>query len=153
MDPVLCRVCGAAFKNRSSLRQHELRHAKESPYACCDKLFYSKGTYKRHRCHQHGEACPHTCETCGKGFALATDLRRHKAREDGKLKLTCDICNFKAESQGTLKDHVSIHFERKDDENSKRHQCPLCLKRFRHQSNLSRHAKTHSRDTVFKCTN
>ena len=42
MDPVLCRVCGAAFKNRSSLRQHELWQANESPYACCDKLFIQR---------------------------------------------------------------------------------------------------------------
>ena len=94
MDPVLCRVCGQAFRNRSLLWQHELRHSKQGLYSCCNKTFFLKGTLKRHQCHQHAETCPYACDVCGKSFALQTDLRRHKARESGKLKYTCDICGF-----------------------------------------------------------
>lgn len=94
MEPVLCRICGNAFSKRSSLRQYEMRHSKQAPYACCNKTVLSKDTFKWHWCHQHGETCPHICEVCGKGFALQTDLRRHQARETRKLKLTCDICGF-----------------------------------------------------------
>ena len=147
MDPVLCRVCGQALRNRTSLRQHELRHSKQGLYSCCNKTFFSKGTLKRHQCHQHAETCPYVCDVCGKSFALQTDLRRHKARESDKFK--CDICGFKAESEGALVDHLTMHV---DDEESKRHQCPICLKRFRFQSNLSRHSKKHSTE-LYSCFN
>ena len=119
------------------------------PVLCCYKTFFSKGTLQRHRCHQHAETCPFVCDACDKGFALQTDMRRHKASEAGKLKSACDICGFKVESKGALKDHLNMHI---DDEESKRHQCSLYLKRFRIQSNLSRHSKTHSND-LYKCTN
>lgn len=148
MDPVLCRVCGMAFSNRSSLRQHELKHTKQSPYICCNKHFFSKATLKRHRCHQHGEVCQYVRETCGKGFAIQTDLRRHKAREAGMLKLNCDVCGFKAECQGTMTDHITMHM---GTEESKRHRCSVCSKCFRFQSNLSRHLKIHSEE-IYNCT-
>ena len=89
------------------------------------------------------------CDVCGKSFALQTDLRRHKARESGKLKYKCDICGFKAESKVALVDHLTMHV---DDEESKQHQCPICLKLFRFHSNLSRHSKKHSTE-LYSCTN
>ena len=39
-----------------------------------------------------------------------------------------------------------------DDEESKRHQCPICLKRFRFQSNSNRHSKKHSTE-LYKVKN
>ena len=148
MDPVLCRVYAQAFRNRSSLRMHELRHSKQGLYSCCNKTFFSKGTLKRHQCHQHADTCPYVCGVCGKSFALQTDLR-HKARESGKLKYKCDICGFKAESKGALVDHLTMHV---DDEESKRYQCLICSKRFRFHSNLCRHSKKHSTE-LYSCTN
>ena len=127
----MCRVRGQAFSYRNSLLQHELRHSKQCLYLCCNTISFSKGTLKHHRCHQHAETCPFVCDVCGKGYALQTDLRRRKAGE-GKLKFTCDICGFKAECKGALKDNLTVHIE---DKESKRHQCSLCLKRFRFQSN------------------
>ena len=42
MDPVLYRVCGAAFKKRRSLRQHDLRHVKESLLAVINSFFIQR---------------------------------------------------------------------------------------------------------------
>ena len=88
-------------------------------------------------------------DVCGRSLALQTDLRRHKARESVKIKNKCDICGFNAESKVALVDHLTMHV---DDEESKRHQCPICLKRFRFQSYLSRYSKKPSTE-LYSCTN
>ena len=64
------------------------------------KPFFSKGTLKRHKCHQHAETCPYVCDVCGKSFALQTDLRRHKARESGKLNANVTFVGLRRRVRG-----------------------------------------------------
>ena len=70
-DPHLCRHCGQVFKNRSSLRQHELRNENQGTYKCshgdCKFVAFSKANFDRHK-RTHSNVRPFECLNCGKSF-------------------------------------------------------------------------------------
>jgi KRAB domain-containing zinc finger protein len=141
-SPCICRDCCLLFNQAASLQQHERRHAgagTSAPYVCCGKGFFSKANLTRHRCAQHNQTKAFVCQHCSKSFALQADLNRHQRREQKRLKLNCPLCDFACDSKGIMDDHEDTHMD------IKRHRCTICLKVFRHQTNLSRHMKTHKR--------
>ncbi|KAF7659666.1 hypothetical protein LDENG_00294290 [Lucifuga dentata] len=103
--PHVCQHCGKAFRQRGNLQGHLRIHSGEKPYVCsqCDQSFSQKPELRRHllshtgevflcsfcgkalrdphtlRAHErlHSGERPHRCHICGKGYILATKLRRH----------------------------------------------------------------------------
>lgn len=106
----LCSGCGEQFIKKQSLTDHESRKypvpngqkTARARYNCCAKLFISKS-------HVHKETQTYICSTCGKGFAIQSDLNRHKRREQQNLKFKYDECGFISETQGGLRDHMGKH--------------------------------------------
>ena len=131
----ICKHCAKELKTMSSLRQHERRHDMSAPYVCCNRNYFSKCNFQRHRCNIHGESKAHVCTTCGKSFATNWDLLRHQKREEKKLPFTCNICLYQEESRSKLEDHMHKH----DGMNT--HACPHCNIRYKYRSGLSRHIK------------
>jgi len=117
----LCSGCGEQFTKKQSLTDHESRKhpvsngqkTAKARYICCAKSFISKSHLQRHRCHVHKETKTYICSTCGKGFAIQSDLNRHKRREQQNLKFKCDECGFTSETQGGLRDHMGKHTREK----------------------------------------
>ena len=135
----MCRFCAKLFMNKWVLREHERRHEKQAPYSCCNKPFFSKANYTRHRCHNHGERKKYKCSHCSTMFAIKADLNRHVRNFVKDYHLKCDVCFAQFDTKSKLLDHIGKHLP----ESEKRHVCMICLKRFRYSTNLSRHKKIH----------
>ncbi|XP_062237187.1 zinc finger protein 408-like isoform X2 [Platichthys flesus] len=103
--PHVCQTCGRSFSQKGNLECHLRIHSGEKPYPCsqCNQSFSQKPELRRHtmghtgggflcsycgkslrdphslKAHErlHTGERPHRCPVCGKGYTLATKLRRH----------------------------------------------------------------------------
>ncbi|XP_044061313.1 zinc finger protein 408 isoform X2 [Siniperca chuatsi] len=103
--PHICQHCGKCFSQKGNLECHLRIHNGDKPYPCseCDQSFSQKPELRRHmfshtgggflcsycgkslrdphslKSHErlHTGERPHRCPICGKGYTLATKLRRH----------------------------------------------------------------------------
>ncbi|KAH3823833.1 hypothetical protein DPMN_125656 [Dreissena polymorpha] len=107
----VCEICANTFKSDRGFKLHDKRHRGTGRFACCEKTFYTKQAFNRHRCSIHGVEKPFPCEQCGKKFSTKDDLNRHVRREA----------------------HLDNHNVEKN------FACDMCEKRYRHRSSLSKH--------------
>ena len=81
-----------------SLKEHELTHRAKS-FACelCDRAFAQPNHLRYHRAAIHGQAVAaadggggggHVCQTCGKMFPFAHQLKRHCRSHESKRERT-----------------------------------------------------------------
>ncbi|CAF91578.1 unnamed protein product, partial [Tetraodon nigroviridis] len=103
--PHVCQHCGKCFHQKGNLECHLRIHNGEKPFSCteCEQSFSQKPELRRHmfshmgggflcsycgkslrdphslKAHErlHTGDRPHRCHVCGKGYTLATKLRRH----------------------------------------------------------------------------
>ncbi|KAK0155481.1 Zinc finger protein 408 [Merluccius polli] len=75
--PFPCSHCERTFSHQRELRRHMLSHTGEV-FLCsyCGKALRDPHTLRAHERLHSGER-PHRCQICGKGYILATKLRRH----------------------------------------------------------------------------
>ena len=77
--PYSCPTCGRAFKELSTLQNHERIHSGERPFVCetCGKSFRQRVSYLVHR-RIHTGVMPYSCDLCGKKFRYKVTQRTHK---------------------------------------------------------------------------
>ena len=86
-----------------------------------------------------------TCPSCStaKTFRYPNQLKLHIETVHSSELYDCNFCHYKGKSKNLVK----LHLNRKHDRNFK---CDRCDKTFGYQSELNRHAETHSL-RCFKC--
>uniref|UniRef100_A0A673C822 C2H2-type domain-containing protein n=1 Tax=Sphaeramia orbicularis TaxID=375764 RepID=A0A673C822_9TELE len=132
--PHICHHCGKAFRN---LQGHLRIHSGEKPYQCpqCPQSFSQKPELRRHllshggggflcsycgkalrdphtlRAHEglHTGERPHSCHICGKGYILATKLRRHMRSSHVTEKPYVCHCGAAYTLRQSLLRHQALH--------------------------------------------
>ncbi|XP_035712316.1 PR domain zinc finger protein 5-like [Folsomia candida] len=143
--PYSCFTCGRHFSNAYKLKIHEVTHLEQFArriFKCeiCDQTFLLKGYLQRHIQAVHENRRNHPCTFCDKRFSRSDNLRRHvEATHTGNEKIhSCDKCNFRSHSKGTLAHHAKRHNP------ANRRECYFCQKQFFYFSKLVTHCRRHT---------
>ena len=151
IKPFECDICHGSFSSNVALTEHKSRHFDEKPYRCkhCGKEMRHVSSFKRHMM-THSNDLPFTCTVCHRQFSQAPYLRSHMKIHTGGYNthiLKTSICisiNFNSRYKGIhkvtkFKGYFYLYMS-----GEKPFHCPLCPKRFAHQSDVKRHRTTHT---------
>uniref|UniRef100_A0A1B0D2D0 C2H2-type domain-containing protein n=1 Tax=Phlebotomus papatasi TaxID=29031 RepID=A0A1B0D2D0_PHLPP len=149
-----CTKCLRAYADQSRLNIHLRLHSNEHSHECklCWKIF-KNAEYLRLHLKRHLGIRNHECPVCGKKFIDTRNWRYHmqKVHEEVKLKglprsrWTCDICGTFTMDKCSFEKHLLSHSDVKTAE------CPICQKKFKHESYLKTHMNTHGTERPFLC--
>ena len=114
----------------------------------CGKSFSTAGDLKKHIHSVHGGSKDHKCESCGKSFIKALSLKKHiRTVHEGHKDHKCDSCGELFSTAGDLKKHIHSFHG-----GSKDHKCESCGKSFIKAQSLKKHILTvHEGHTDHKC--
>ncbi|XP_069580665.1 zinc finger protein 408 [Brachyistius frenatus] len=135
--PHVCPHCGKCFSQKGNLDCHLRIHNGEKPFSCpeCSQTFSQKPELRRHmfshtgggflcsycgkslrdphslKSHErlHTGERPHRCPVCGKGYTLATKLRRHVRSSHLNEKLYSCHCGASYTVRQSLLRHQAQH--------------------------------------------
>uniref|UniRef100_A0A8C6WRE8 C2H2-type domain-containing protein n=1 Tax=Neogobius melanostomus TaxID=47308 RepID=A0A8C6WRE8_9GOBI len=85
---------------------------------------------------------PFMCSVCEKTFT--PDVERHMLTHAGGRPYSCSLTQ-----QNDLDTHMQVHTEVRPDSDLT---CPVCQKRFTHNSTIKRHMATHTGDRPYSCS-
>ena len=149
-----CQYCPNEYKDRSSLKTHELRHTEGSnPHQCsiCGKSYAAIQSLKDHIKYIHeGETPPkHICPVCGKEFKKIQNFKaHHRAHLYGK-EFECELCGQTFQQRDSLRQHKLYRCKNADTllriENREKYKqkfpctVPMCDKVYSDKRNLLTH--------------
>ncbi|XP_041450502.1 uncharacterized protein LOC111068790 [Drosophila obscura] len=140
-----CGDCGAAFKQRKTLREHLCKERNEQPQcSLCQRLFSSKSSLKLHqRSHQANKRFQ--CDTCEYEASDHNAFRRHLATHRDRKRYACPHCDFRAIQSTAFR----IHLQKRHPEqelSSIIYKCDLCSFSSINQSLLLVHQAKHEHE-------
>ncbi|XP_045541362.1 zinc finger protein 813 [Papilio machaon] len=132
-----CDCCGKVFASKLTLKYHlkiltpkQPEEKVHLPCKGCDKVFYSKKSYRAHVVIHNGETYP--CPICGKQFQwkrnLARHTRNHRERDAGATH-ECRECGKTFSSRDCYNNHMRLS-KRHVPEDAYIHSCNYCGKKF-----------------------
>lgn len=141
-----CQECGTVLKNVWSLREHMMIHTGEKPHVCqvCQKSFRNRGKLNVHYKRVHEQIRTHQCNHCGRAFSDKSNLTVHIRTHTDEKKYMCELCGAEFAQWATLYNHKFTH-------NDVKFKCTYCEKVYNNPSNLQRHIKTHTDNSLYIC--
>ncbi|XP_053181481.1 zinc finger protein with KRAB and SCAN domains 8-like [Scomber japonicus] len=105
--PFKCNTCDKEFKLKISLIKHMKTHAGKRPYACkvCGRYFRFRLNRDQHTRSHIGTKL---CDTCGESFNNSTDFTTHMKLHKRELH-TCEYCGKKFALTSYLIKHLRVH--------------------------------------------
>ncbi|XDV15450.1 hypothetical protein PO909_015545 [Leuciscus waleckii] len=133
-DKFMCKHCGKAFSQPSTLLLHQKLHTRERLHNCtlCGKRFSQASSLKRHHSIHRGEK-PFRCLHCGKQFSDQSNLKKHVTVHTGEKPYGCNLCGKMFNQSSNLKTHMKIHTREKP------FGCDRCGRMFAHKYILVKH--------------
>ncbi|XP_067297249.1 uncharacterized protein si:dkey-56e3.3 isoform X2 [Pseudorasbora parva] len=133
-DKFMCKHCGKAFSQPSTLLLHQKIHTRERLHSCtlCGKRFSQASSLKRHHSIHRGEK-PFRCLHCGKQFSDQSNLKKHVTVHTGEKPYGCNLCGKMFNQSSNLKTHMKIHTREKP------FSCDRCGRMFAHKYILVKH--------------
>ena len=147
-----CSYCSKPFKDKDSLRDHELTHYDERPHQCavCDEAFVTKYKLQQHQQETgHYEALPEGniesmatfyCHQCNKVFPVREELLQHIRSKH----IYCHLCNRVFPVRKKLLHHIKTKHGTDVDDFFGRSQKSINLFAPSNQDDLERHEITRS---------
>uniref|UniRef100_A0A673GKS6 Si:dkey-56e3.3 n=1 Tax=Sinocyclocheilus rhinocerous TaxID=307959 RepID=A0A673GKS6_9TELE len=138
-DKFMCKHCGKAFSQPSTLLLHQKLHNRERLHHCtlCGKRFSQASSLKRHHSIHRGEK-PFRCVHCGKQFADQSNLKKHVTVHTGEKPYGCNLCGKMFNQSSNLKTHMRIHTREKP------FGCDRCGRMFAHKYILTSQGREYS---------
>ncbi|XP_018578022.1 zinc finger protein 142-like [Anoplophora glabripennis] len=150
-----CKKCNFKTLWSSALHTHSLLHKDKADirmYKCeyCPfETMYKQhiGPHKQRHEDVSFFVAAHKCEICDFRANTEKSLKIHMINHKKKQSnfLECNYCPFKTKHEGSLKQHIVNH---KDVPLLK---CPLCTFKTKHRRILNAHKLTHNKDKTFAC--
>ncbi|VDP89246.1 unnamed protein product [Echinostoma caproni] len=136
-----CTHCAFWGFNKTVLKHSREVHKDPAPsiYECvhCYERFSDRRLWRTHM-DKHNEGYAHRCTECGRAFRLRPSLlhhiRTHHADDQGPA--TCEYCGLSYPKRVSLRYHM---YRMHNQELT--HECAICQRRFRLETELRRHAK------------
>ncbi|XP_026324059.1 zinc finger protein 888-like [Hyposmocoma kahamanoa] len=132
----VCEVCGAAFRRRWELRQHQARAHLAAPRRCrvCRRAFRNHLTYNAHAL-THVRPPQYKCEWtgCPKAYRSRTALAAHARAHAGERVFKCGLCVAAYTSQSLLNRHLRMH------DRARKSKCDKCAATFDDYGAFYRH--------------
>ncbi|XP_038053310.1 uncharacterized protein LOC119725802 isoform X2 [Patiria miniata] len=147
-EELTCTFCSARFKTVQCLLSHKYKkHRSGEQFMCdlCGKIFASAVSLKKHKV-IHSDKRPFICEHCGKTYKTHKALRSHrKTRCHETHEFICPFCGKSYPKNNYLAVHLRSHRD-------KRRSCPVCQKVFKYQRILTVHInRAHTNVRPFAC--
>nr|XP_054931101.1 uncharacterized protein LOC126538992 [Dermacentor andersoni] len=143
-----CNVCGQRFTRNQYLKDHQVLHTGEKPYACsiCGRKFAQRNGLLNHQ-RIHTAEMRYSCELCPSKFCKKASFDRHKQLHASGVQLYhCHECSKVFESRTKLSQHERWH------KSEKPYPCQLCPAAFVYSKDLDRHALVHTGERPYGCT-
>ncbi|XP_062125576.1 uncharacterized protein LOC133838473 [Drosophila sulfurigaster albostrigata] len=138
-----CTECGISFHRQDLLRRHaKQQHATEGSADAEGEGDVGDGDA------ENTKDATHCCDTCGKSFARALELRAHAEIHARFPPFKCVLCGISFYEEQAIKRHLHTRHPHELKPNS----CVLCGKECRDRKALIKHAWDHSREKCHSCS-
>ncbi|XP_055585374.1 zinc finger protein Xfin-like [Uranotaenia lowii] len=149
-----CEFCEFTCENSRQMAGHRASHSdkiksskpsgKERDHMCsiCGKILSTRGSFFVHMKY-HNDQKDFCCKICDKKFYTKREMTMHMDSVHEKKIFKCEICGVECRWQNALYKHM-----RKHDQNSFKHECGYCGKRFIAPNELRLHVWRHTGQQV-----
>lgn len=144
-----CHLCLKEFTHNLRFVKHlQFEHPDKSGYKCgiCASVFDRPLLLSQHMQTHIEKMFKCNAKGCGKQYALAIQLKRHKrtAHVDNK-RFACPHCPYRTAGSEHLKYHIRTHTGEKPFE------CNVCHRKFTTAGSRNAHILSHTEHRKFKC--
>lgn len=104
-----CDVCGKVCSTKGALKEHQITHSDQYPFACkfCFKKFKNLPRLKTHE--DIHSITQYICNVCGISLNTKRTLKMHMVVHSDQKKFKCQYCGSCFKRSKALKNHLILH--------------------------------------------